>query len=69
MKRTEPGKYTNKTFEKRIWKDGNRFYNVQVRLLPLEDWTPNDGWGTVFITSSLERARARLDLEPGTEVD
>ena len=55
-------------FEKRISKDENGFYNVQVRQLPVEDWEPNDGWGTVFITSIHQSARARLETEPGREV-
>ena len=55
-------------FEKRISKDENGFYNVQIRQLPVEDWEPNDGWGTVFITSIPESARARLGTEPGREV-
>ena len=55
-------------FEKRIRKDDNGFYNVQIRFLPVEDWQPNGGWGTVFITSIYENARARLETEPGTEV-
>ena len=55
-------------FEKRIRRDDNGFYNVQIRLLPVEEWQPNEGWGTVFITSIYENARARFDSEPGREV-
>ena len=55
-------------FEKRIKRDENGFYNVQVRLLPVEDWQPNDGWGTVYITSIYEHAVQRLETEPGREV-
>ena len=55
-------------FEKRITRDANGFYNVQIRILPVEDWQPNDGWGTVFITSIFEHARERLETEPGREV-
>ena len=55
-------------FEKRIIKDANGFYNVQIRHLPVEDWQSNEGWGTVFITSIYEHARERLETEPGTEV-
>ena len=55
-------------FEKRIRRDANGFYNVQIRILPIEDWQPNEGWGTVFITSIYENAKARLEKEPGTEV-
>lgn len=54
--------------EKRIRKDENGFYNVQIRHLPVQDWQPNDGWGTVFITSIYEHAKARLKTEPGREV-
>ena len=55
-------------FEKRIRKDANGFYQVQIRMLPAEDWQPNEGWGTVFITSIYENAKARLETEPGREV-
>ena len=54
-------------FEKRIRKDANGFYQVQIRILPVEDWQPNEGWGTVFITSIYENAKARLETEPGRE--
>ena len=54
--------------EKRIYKDVNGFYNVQIRFLPVEDWEPNDGWRTVFITSIRENAQKRLITEPGKEV-
>ena len=56
------------TIEKRIMKDKNRFYHVQIRMLPILDWEPNDGWRTVFITSSPENAKKHLDNEPGKEV-
>lgn len=55
-------------FEKRIRKDVNGFYNVQIRILPVEDWQPNDGWGTVFITRIYEHALERLGEEPGKKV-
>ena len=55
-------------FEKRIRKDANGFYQVQIRMLPVEDWQPNEGWGTVFITSIYENAKARFKTEPGSEV-
>lgn len=55
-------------FEKRIRKDANGFYQVQIRMLPVEDWQPNEGWGTVFITSIYENAMARLETEPGRKV-
>ena len=55
-------------FEKRITRDANGFYNVQIRILPVEDWQSNDGWGTVFITGIEEHARERLATEPGSEV-
>lgn len=55
-------------FEKRIRRDENGFYNVQIRHLPVEDWQPLDGWGTVFITSIYKNARTRLEQEPGREV-
>ena len=55
-------------FEKRIRKDANGFYQVQIRILPVEDWQPNEGWGTVFITSICENAKAHLETEPGREV-
>ena len=56
-------------FEKRIRRDANGFYNVQVRMLPVEDWQPLDGWGTVYITSIYEKAKEHLAHEPGREVE
>ena len=56
-------------FEKRIRRDDNGFYNVQIRQLPVEDWQPMEGWGTVFITSIYKNARERLAIEPGRGVD
>ena len=56
-------------FEKRIRRDANGFYNVQVRMLPVEDWQPLDGWGTVYITSIYENAKEHLAHEPGREVE
>jgi hypothetical protein len=53
--------------EKRISRDENGFYRVQIRFLPVEDWEPNDGWRTTFITQIPEHARARLGEEPGKE--
>ena len=55
--------------EKRIQKDANNFYQVQIRILPVEDWQPNEGWGTVFITSVYENALERLGKEPGAKVN
>ena len=54
--------------EKRIQKDANNFYQVQIRILPVEDWQPNEGWGTVFITSVYESALEQLGKEPGMKV-
>ena len=56
-------------YEKRIKRDANGFYNVQIRHLPVEDWQQNEGWGTVFITSIYDNARTRLEKEPGREVE
>ena len=44
------------------------FGTGQIRMLPVEDWQPNEGWGTVFITSIYENAKARFKTEPGSEV-
>ncbi len=54
-------------FEKRIRKDANGFYQVQIRHLPVEDWQPNEGWGTVFITRIYRNAKAKLEQEPGRD--
>ena len=41
------------TVEKRIITDVNGFKVEQVRILPVEDWEPNDGWRTTrYISSS-----------------
>ena len=56
-------------YEKRIRRDDNGFYRVQIRQLPVEDWQPLEGWGTVFITSIYKTAVEKLGHEPGTEVE
>lgn len=48
------------TIEKRIIKDINNFYRVQIRFLPLEDWELNDGWRTVYISEIYEHALEHL---------
>lgn len=48
------------TIEKRIIKDVNNFYRVQIRFLPLEDWESNDGWRTIYITQIYEHALEHL---------
>ena len=53
--------------EKMIERDANGFYNVQIRFLPVEDWQPNEGWGTVSVTSIYENAVKRLGREPRRE--
>ena len=55
-----PGKVSIMDKEQRIYKDENGFYNVQIRFLPVEDWEPNDGWRTIFISSIYEYAEAKL---------
>lgn len=55
-------------FEKRIMRDANGFYQVQIRHLPVETWQPNEGWGTVYITSIFNHAKERLEQEPGRDV-
>ena len=55
-------------FEKRIMRDANGFYQVQIRRTPVEDWQTNEGWGTVYITGIISHAKARLETEPGREV-
>ena len=55
-------------FEKRITRDTNGFWEVQVRILPVEEWQFLDGWGTVFISSDYSNAKKQLDKEPGKEV-
>ena len=48
------------TIEKRIIKDVNNFYHVQIRFLPLEDWESNEGWRTVYISEIYEHALEHL---------
>ncbi len=68
--RTATGKEQGMTeFEKRISRDDDGFYQVQIRMLAVEEWQPMEGWGTVFITSIYENAKERLGHEPGTEVE
>ena len=54
--------------EKRISRDVNGFYRVQIRFLPVEDWEPNDGWRTTYITQIPQHAEERLATEPGKAV-
>lgn len=55
--------------EKRIIRDCNGFYNVQIRFLPVQDWEMNDGWRTTYVTQNPDHARERLGAEPGSEVN
>lgn len=57
------------SFEKRVRLDANHFYQVQIRILPVADWEPDDGWRTVFITSVYDHAIERLSKEPGRDAD
>lgn len=57
------------SFEKRVRLDANNFYQVQIRILPVADWEPDDGWRTVYITSIYQHAIERLSKEPGRDVD
>lgn len=49
-----------KDIEYRVIKDANRFYNAQIRFLPLEDHEPGDGWRTFYITSSESEALRKI---------
>ena len=55
-------------FEKRMKRDANGFYNVEVRELPLVGWQPLDGWCTLYISSDYQNVRNKLDKAPGKEV-
>lgn len=55
---TSKGKLGQIDCEKRIVKDDNNYYDVQVRFLPLEPWESNDGWMTDYTTAIYERALA-----------
>lgn len=66
---TESVSDDNYSFEKRVRLDANKFYQVQIRILPVADWEPDDGWRTVFITSIYQHAIERLSKEPGRDVD
>ena len=43
--------------ETRVVKDCNGFYRAQIRFLPVEDWEPNEGWRTCFVSSIEENAK------------
>lgn len=53
------------SFEERITLDDNRSYRYESRILPVEDWQTNDGWGCSFISSipltldTMKEARTR----------
>lgn len=40
-----------RTTEKRIWRDCNGMYHLQVRYLPVYDWE-DDGWKTVYASTN-----------------
>lgn len=65
----EPDADDDYSFEKRVRLDANKFYQVQIRILPVADWEPDDGWRTVYITSIYQHAIERLSREPGRDVD
>ena len=37
--------------EKRIWRDPNGLYHIQIRYLPLYNWE-GDGWKTIYANTS-----------------
>ena len=62
-------KEQEKIFQKRLIKDENGFYNVQIRQLPLQEYEkPYDGWGTVFIAEVSKNALDSLEKQPGEDV-
>lgn len=42
---------TTPTYEERITQDENRFYRHEIRILPVNDWEPDDGWRCTFVSS------------------
>lgn len=39
------------TMETRVIRDENGFWEEQIRFMPVEDWEPNDGWRTTYISN------------------
>ena len=50
-----------KTMEKRITKDSNGYYFVEIRFLPVEEWEQDEGWRAIYVTAIYEHAKAKLD--------
>lgn len=40
----------NRTIEKRIWRDYNGMFHLQVRYLPVYNWE-GDGWRTIYAST------------------
>ena len=51
------------TYEERLVKDVNGFWNAQCRIHPVAEWEPNDGWRTFCIGSCMERVIDRMKPE------
>ena len=41
----------NRTIEKRIWRDCNGMFHLQVRYLPVYNWE-EDGWRTIYASTN-----------------
>lgn len=45
---------TKVAIEKRVRQDCNRFWLYEMRILPVEDWEPNEGWRICAISACKE---------------
>lgn len=50
----------HKAREKRIWRDSNGLYHIQIRFVPIYEWEDNDGWRSIYITDSEKNATEKL---------
>ncbi len=46
--------------EERVRQDENRFWVYEVRILPVQDWEPNEGWRICAISACKKSLEAML---------
>ena len=49
----------NRKTEKRIWRDCNGLYHLQIRYLPVYSWE-DDGWKTIYASTDKTQVVERM---------
>lgn len=49
----------NRTIEKRIWRDCNGLFHLQIRYLPIYSWE-DDGWKTIYASTDKTQVVERM---------